>query len=1047
MKKNLFFTITTLVLTLAFFGCSNSLSEREDTENSTESNVPLKISLLKNNGRYVCALEGGWSLSDIKNWTLTFKNKNTGDVEIGYYDADGYTVTHEKSPTVNVTYDEESCAFSILKIGTGAYLVELEGTPAKEENASTVPYTVYGRVGNLEIRENNQTCKKTVLLELKKKGRGSMHISLTPADTENFKVSADYAEKIVANLRSYSSSYMNITLPLTAVDTIDTTEVNFFVKKTDPTCYEIYVPSLTSGYYSLYFTCKNSEVQTKYYVPTSKQMIEVADGIETTADIPFYCAAEKCYYATNDETYTQKNGLAETSKKEINALLNTICSTLEEYSYVTVYMDGNAPILQTSTIKAVQQKLSSLNYNAQVLINTSKEETESSIIFEATPDTTDDGTTVQEVNTIIQKDVTIKATETDTTVDLTKINNPSSDGTTYTDITITLVDGATLTTESLNMQGSKKLYLSLSTSDGKDNLSAYTDKAMLLVKADSNNNAASCVELKSESYKAYFKTDSETSQTSVYAQLIGNATTTLASIAESASIAATASDGTNYTTAIPYSSSTVTFSLSGVTSEITTYSWLLNGNAVGKDSTMSFIPTESNYVTVNEENTVCLNVLIEDTWYSSEFKFTFISADYSRAVYVATSSGSPTGIYEIEYNNASATKGTSLGSISYYDAYTFDDLQNLWIVQRNATTSETESSSTTYNLHLIKQSKSVSTGSFEKTEEPSNITEYDFSDISLANTSYMDIAYDTKKDMLYVLVTAGTSTDSSTTYTSTVYAFYPSLLNTTTTSDMYYSVEIPTSTYKTALSTVQTTLSSLGVSMDFIFTKLAVYDNTVYMADKSYNVFKLANFTKDTAASITPTWVANLQSSLNIKNPTSTDDSGNVTTTNTDATDALTLTDIQIGDGLGGDTSNLYVLIRQYTSDCVQYSADKTYYSRGALCKIDSSNKVSTYGFSATTTTDTKNTSKTIVFYTPGKSPTNIEFYGPLYFAALTPKKLVIADDGFYYTNEGENGTITNKDGFLLFDIEATTNQLTRASAEISIGIPNVTSYAKEGFD
>ena len=1012
MKKNLFFTITTLVLTLAFFGCSNSLSEREDTENSTESNVPLKISLLKNNGRYVCALEGGWSLSDIKNWTLTFKNKNTGDVEIGYYDADGYTVTHEKNATVNVTYDEENRAFSILKIGTGAYLVELEGTPAKEENASTVPYTVYGRVGNLEIRENNQTCKKTVLLELKKKGRGSMHISLTPADTENFKVSADYAEKIVANLRSYSSSYMNITLPLTAVDTIDTTEVNFFVKKTDPTCYEIYVPSLTSGYYSLYFTCENSKVQTKYYVPTSKQMIEVADGIETTAAIPFYCAAEKCYYATNDETYTQKNGLAETSKKEINALLNTICSTLEEYSYVTVYMDSNAPILQTSTIKAVQQKLSSLNYNAQVLINTSKEETESSIIFEATPDTTDDGTTVQEVNTIIQKDVTIKATETDTTVDLTKINNPSSDGTTYTDITITLVDGATLTTESLDMQGSKKLYLSLSTSDDKDNLSAYTDKAMLLVKADSNNNAAACVELKSESYKAYFKTDSETSQTSVYAQLIGNTTTTLASIAESASIAATASDGTNYTTAIPYSSAPVTFSLSGVTSEITTYSWLLNGNAVGKDSTMSFIPTESNYVTVNEENTVCLNVLIDDTWYSSEFKFTFISADYSRAVYKSSNDGTPY-LYEVDYEDSSSDPSclTSITVDEYYTVYTFDDEQNLWIASKNEDTSNN-----TYNLHLAKQAKSVSNPSFNN---QSNFVEYNLTDISLSDSGYLDIAYDVKNKIIYVLVTNATTSSGTTTYSSTVYAFKPETLTSSSTG---------------AISSVDISNPLSSETISVAFTKIAVCDSCVYLADASFNVFKVVIVT---GYPLDSSLIKNLATELKI----------------TEGTARLSLTDMQIGDGLGNDSENLYVLIRQISSSVSAPSSSDnsyTYYSRGALCKINtSSNEVTSYGFVEDKLTDTLNTTGSASFYCPSQNPSSTEFYGPICFAALCPNKLVIADDGFYYDDQkitvsekAYNGQIVNKDGIYLFDIE--NSQLSRKDCSIQISKPDVSGYYME---
>lgn len=135
-------------------------------------------------------------------------------------------------------------------------------------------------------------------------------------------------------------------------------------------------------------------------------------------------------------------------------------------------------------------------------------------------------------------------------------------------------------------------------------------------------------------------------------------------------------------------------------------------------------------------------------------------------------------------------------------------------------------------------------------------------------------------------------------------------------------------------------------------------------------------------------------------------------------TASIGIYDLQIGDGLGNNTDNLYALIRSCTSYIA--SDTSTIYSNGALVEIDVNNyTVKLYGNNIETQTisiiDGTNTSgKDHDFICPNIND-NENFFGPAKFVALVPKKLVILDDGL--SADDSNKKLINNDYLFEFDI------------------------------
>lgn len=161
---------------------------------------------------------------------------------------------------------------------------------------------------------------------------------------------------------------------------------------------------------------------------------------------------------------------------------------------------------------------------------------------------------------------------------------------------------------------------------------------------------------------------------------------------------------------------------------------------------------------------------------------------------------------------------------------------------------------------------------------------------------------------------------------------------------------------------------------------------------------------------------------------------------------SLSITDLQIGDGLGNNTDTLYALVREYT-DYYMPQENFKLYSRGALVPItisDSKETVGTaIGWSTNIIENIKPTDSTSSYsgtlYAP-KSTTEKEFFGPTHFAALVPKKLVIVDDGVVYTGtDDSSGSFKNTDSLVEFDIE--TNAFERGNS-ISATVPTVSGFS-----
>lgn len=158
----------------------------------------------------------------------------------------------------------------------------------------------------------------------------------------------------------------------------------------------------------------------------------------------------------------------------------------------------------------------------------------------------------------------------------------------------------------------------------------------------------------------------------------------------------------------------------------------------------------------------------------------------------------------------------------------------------------------------------------------------------------------------------------------------------------------------------------------------------------------------------------------------------------------ISITDMQLGDGLGNGNEKLYVLVREASKNINIDGSLKTegssyvVLSRGALIEIDTKdNSKKVYGWSEGSNNRTEN----IKYYGPTSG--NVEFYGPTHFAAVVPRKLVILDDGIdLETNNENSGTVINKDSFVEFDIGS--KSLKRTNENISASMPFVSGFTTQ---
>lgn len=164
------------------------------------------------------------------------------------------------------------------------------------------------------------------------------------------------------------------------------------------------------------------------------------------------------------------------------------------------------------------------------------------------------------------------------------------------------------------------------------------------------------------------------------------------------------------------------------------------------------------------------------------------------------------------------------------------------------------------------------------------------------------------------------------------------------------------------------------------------------------------------------------------------------------------VTDLQFGDGFGNDTDKLYALVRNAPDfsrpNPVLDDTVVNVHSSGALVEINLENYAAPvlfmYGYKSVPET-VEVTKCPCLISSPGAmaiSKDNPNFYGPYKFAALSPRKLVILDDGICVTTDANEGNkFANNDALFEFDIANKT--LTRG-ADVTASVPSASSFDKD---
>lgn len=469
---------------------------------------------------------------------------------------------------------------------------------------------------------------------------------------------------------------------------------------------------------------------------------------------------------------------------------------------------------------------------------------------------------------------------------------------------------------------------------------------------------------------------------------VSDGTITAESFAEKVSISAKYSSDASIvydnlftsTSAIPYNNDTLTFSLSGLDDynlDDDAFAWYLNGDTTleGGDE-ISFIPYEQSGLNIDDSNAIVCYVAINGTTYATSMSFTF-SAARSAAVWfdgVNATTVNQDKYYSLNQlgddKNTEAKASELISNLSESPIYCFDKNFNLWTAVSGGGDT---------GLVLTKYSMILSSGLYNTTG--TSITNENI------KTTPIDMTYDATTEYFYFL--EGNENNG--------YTLHKTLIEDITKSE--YTDE--TWTFSITDSEGNTVTPS----------QIAICGDIIYVAGSDCNIYK------GTGVGVG----SNVTLTINFTETASLASSDLLTNYNakTEST-YLSITDLQIGDGLGTDTSSLYVLVREYSNGNgkLQMSADNnSIYSKGALVKIaiSDTNTVTSYGWTTSIASVTDNYGTEGTLYAPNSSSTEVEFYGPTHFVAVLPKKLVILDDGISAT--GEQGKLNNMDSLVEFDI------------------------------
>lgn len=678
MKKHL-----PVIFGFTFFfiltSCSNLFSVKEDTD-SEAAGDGLVISLGNSNTRMISAVSQ-YSTDNVISWIVTLTDTENED---------DYTYT-SSAGTVTVSDN----ALTIKSIPEGTYSLLLEGYTSEN-------YVLYGKASSVTV-SSSSAGKASVLLGLKKEDTGSLKLTLGMSSSLGGEIGdftpvsffGGFVTKVTLTSIEDSSLYYSFTNPSpqssrtdsssddetddtedSDTDTEDTSEAfeDYTFSSSDTDTSGIVTGSLScdsdagtvtltaenikSGFYKLTFEGNIGASYAEMQIFADNNLdtiVEIADGVTTESALSIYAVIEKNYYATTGES--SLNGLSSSSRVNINTLLERLTGKLPDIYQIIIYMD-EAPEWNLDVLVPFLEKCKEERRYVEILLEEASSGDSSSRLIEI-QQTSSTGTGIAVA--FDSKPVILTAGSKYTTIDV------ADEVEFYYDVgSITLKNGASV--KKVSNMNPCLLYLVDSTGKA-DNFDAYAsgDTPFMVSKAGTNDFATDlslCEYGSTDASNTY--TVGKTSTTSIetvkddkdresteevttYSYYVTKAGSSSSNIITSENVTITATEaagdpvsGSELEYDVEYTYSLSCSSDESVLSNITSYTWSLNGTTLSKDassSTVSFALNTQDGITITGSTVTaviaCVYVCNRQTYIAT--------AEFTAAVSTDTDSSATTG--------------------------------------------------------------------------------------------------------------------------------------------------------------------------------------------------------------------------------------------------------------------------------------------------------------------------------------------------------------------------------------------------------------------
>ena len=330
MKK-----LSVLILAAAalFAGCNNLTVEKN--KDSKSGNVTINIA---NQSRTISPMSGV-SLDKFEVWTITFEDQN------GFIDK-----FSEEGTEGNLTFTVPAGLYTVT--ATSSY------TPVSEEGISGPTLTLTGTRTNVEI---GYYAEVNISVGLAKEKTGNFKYTLTGD------VSSGFVSLVNMNEggKSYSAEIQSADIQ--SEDPSEETSEKSDLKAVynyNGEIPEVVVTGtgLKSGFYKLYVTdtdireAKNPNAVIYYDI--GDFLVEIADGLTTTGSASSVSESQTqvVYYGTNDKEATVYNGKFPFARKNVNDILKLLI-TNKKWQFATIYMDTDVPNLDVVVINQLRKAM------------------------------------------------------------------------------------------------------------------------------------------------------------------------------------------------------------------------------------------------------------------------------------------------------------------------------------------------------------------------------------------------------------------------------------------------------------------------------------------------------------------------------------------------------------------------------------------------------------------------------------------------------------------------------------------------------------------